>query len=131
MILRLPIAALARALVGLLILTAAAGATVPMSGNAVVGEQPGSAKVGGDPLGRNTPQGMVKGLMAALANGDYERAERFFEKGLVYVGAGKSIPLTATAIQFHKVLDRAGTIATPAEISPSPEGDLNDGLARI
>jgi len=129
MILRLPIAALTRALIALLILTAAAGATVPLSGNAVMGEQNDSAKAGGDPLGRNTPQGMVKGLMAALAKGDYERAERFFEKGLVYVGAGESIPLTATANEFHKVLDRAGTIATPAEISPSPGGDLNDGLA--
>ena len=103
MILRLPIAALARALVGLLILTAAAGATVPMSGNAVVGEQPGSAKVGGDPLGRNTPQGMVKGLMAALANGDYERAERFFEKGLVYVGAGESKSWSRLSEQFFRV----------------------------
>jgi MscS family membrane protein len=129
MILRLPITALTRAVVALLILTAAAGATVPLSGNTSAGEKDGSAKAESDPLGRNTPQGMVKGLMAAFANGDYKRAERFFEKGLVYVGAGESVPLTTTASEFYKVLDRAGTIATPAEISPNPEGDLNDGLA--
>jgi hypothetical protein len=79
--LRLPIAALTRALVVLLILTAAAGATVASSGDTVEGKQNAPAKASGDPLGRNTPQGMVKGLMAALANGDYERAEHFFEKG--------------------------------------------------
>ena len=127
MILRLPIAAIARALVALLILTAAAAATVPLPGT--VGDKVDSAKAESDPLGRNTPQGMVKGLMAALASGNYERAEKFFEKGLVYVGAGESIPLTASASEFHKVLDRAGSIATPAEISANPEGDLNDGLA--
>ena len=32
-----------------------------------------------DPYGRTTPQGMVAGLMNALAAADYERAARFFE----------------------------------------------------
>jgi MscS family membrane protein len=129
MILKLPFTAVIRAFVALLVLTAVAGATVPLSGNTEVGEKDGAAKTEVDALGRNTPQGMVKGLMAALASGNYERAERFFEKGLVYVGAGESISLTASASEFHKVLDRAGSIATPAEISANPEGDLNDGLA--
>ncbi|MGA7455081.1 MAG: mechanosensitive ion channel family protein [Rhodoplanes sp.] len=130
MILRLPLAALTRAFVALLILTVAAGATVAPSGSADTGEQNGSAKSDADPLGRSTPQGLVKGLMAALANGNYERAERFFEKGSVYVLAGQSVSLATSAREFHKVLDRVGMVATPAQISPSPEGDMNDGLAQ-
>ncbi len=130
MILRLPIA-LSRAVFGLLFLTVATGAIAAPSGNASTGEQNGAAaKSDADPLGRSTPQGLVKGLMRAFANGDYRGAERYFENGAVFVRAGRSYTTAASARQFHEVLDRVGTITTPAEISPSPEGDLNDGLAQ-
>jgi MscS family membrane protein len=132
MILRLPFAALMRALCALLILTAAAAAQVVPSGGAQVGssanessgEKDAPAK-SADPLGRSTPQGFVKGLMNALANRDYERAERYFETGSADV-KGKARRL---ASQFHEILDRAGTITTPTEMSLSPEGNQNDGLA--
>jgi len=131
MILKLPFAALVRALCALLILTAAAAAQVTPSGGAQVGpasnessgEKAAPAKT--DPLGRSTPQGLVKGLMNAFGNRDYERAERYFETSSADV-KGKPRRL---ASQFHEILDRAGTVTTPAEMSLSPEGNQNDGLA--
>ena len=132
MILKLPFAALVRALCALLILTAAAAAQVTPSGGAQVGpastessgEKAAAAKAA-DPLGRSTPQGLVKGLMNAFGNRDYERAERYFETSSADV-KGKPRRL---ASQFHEVLDRAGTVTTPTEMSLSPEGNQNDGLA--
>lgn len=132
MILRPPFAALMRALCALLILTAAAAAQVTPSGGAQVGP-PASENSGekaapaksADPLGRSTPQGLVKGLMNALANRDYERAERYFET----ISADVKGKPRRLASQFHEILDRAGTVTTPTEMSLSPEGNQNDGLA--
>ena len=132
MILRPPFAALMRALCALLILTVAASAQVVPSGSAQVGP-PASESSGekaapaksADSLGRSTPQGLVKGLMSAFANRDYERAEKFFETSSADV-KGKPRRL---ASQFHEILDRVGTVTTPTEMSLSPEGNHNDGLA--
>ena len=132
MTLRLPFATLTRALCALLILTAAAAAQVAPSGGAQAGpsstensgEKAAAAKPA-DSLGRSTPQGLVKGLMNAFANRDYERAERYFETSSADV-KGKPRRL---ASQFHDVLDRAGTVTTPTELSLANEGNQNDGLA--
>jgi len=88
------------------------------------------AKPEPDPFGRETPQGMVSGLMNALAAADYERAVQFFETKEVrgvphwYVLSGPEL-----ARRFQEVLDRAGTVITPAELSNDPNGNVNDGLA--
>lgn len=82
-----------------------------------------------DPYGRTTPQGMVAGLMNALAAADYERAARFFETDSVqgerswYVLSGSTL-----AERFREVLDRGGTVITPAELSGDPAGNVSDGL---
>jgi MscS family membrane protein len=132
MILRLPFAALMRALCAFLVLTVAASAQVVPSGSAQVGP-PASESSGekaapaknADSLGRSTPQGLVKGLMSAFASRDYERAEKYFETSSADV-KGKPRRL---ASQFHEILDRVGTVTTPTEMSLSPEGNQNDGLA--
>jgi MscS family membrane protein len=132
MILRQPFAALMRVLFALVILTVAANAQVIPSGGAQVGtaanESSGektAPEKPADPLGRGTPQGLVKGLMSALANRDYERAEKYFETNSADV-QGKPRRL---ASQFHEILDRVGTVTTPTEMSLSPEGNQTDGLA--
>lgn len=132
MILRLPFAVLMRALCALLILTVAASAQVVPSGGAQVGPpapessgEKAAPEKSADPLGRGTPQGLVKGLMSAFANRDYERAEKYFETSSADA-KGKPRRL---ASQFHEVLDRVGTVTTPTEMSLGPEGDQNDGLA--
>jgi MscS family membrane protein len=84
-----------------------------------------------DPYGRETPQGMVSGLMNALAAADYERAGQFFQTDSVpglrswYVLSGLDL-----ARQFQEVLDRAGSVTTPAELSTGADGNVNDGLAQ-
>ncbi len=81
-----------------------------------------AAKPEKDPFGRETPQGMVSGLMNALAAADYARAVHFFETDTVpgarswYVLSGPEL-----ARRFQEVLDRAGTVTTPAELSNDPE----------
>jgi len=87
------------------------------------------AKPEPDPFGRETPQGMVAGLMNALAAADYERAVQYFEISSVpgvrqwFILAGPQL-----AKRFQEVLDRAGSVITPAELSNDPNGNVKDGL---
>lgn len=107
---------------------AAAPAKVPAAAPAAPAAP---AKPEADPFGRETPQGMVSGLMNALAAADYERAVKFFETDSVqgvrqwYVLYGPDL-----AKRFQQVLDRAGSVITPAELSNDPNGNVNDGLAQ-
>jgi MscS family membrane protein len=105
----------------------AAPATTPAPATAPA---PAPAKAEKDPFGRETPQGMVSGLMDALASGDDERALRYFETDSV-PGISKWYPLSGTdlAKRFQELLDRAGVVATPAGLSNDPSGNVNDGLA--
>ena len=83
-----------------------------------------------DPFGRETPQGMVAGLMDALASRDYARALRFFETDSI-AGVSRWYPLSGPELakRFQEVLDRAGRVVTPAELSNEPSGNVSDGLA--
>jgi MscS family membrane protein len=93
------------------------------------GAEETEAKPEADPLGRDTPQGLVAGLVSALADGDYERAARFFETDQVRTIGGRTVSGAALAEEFQTVLDRTGEIATRAELSSEPAGHLNDSLA--
>ncbi len=89
-----------------------------------------AAKPEKDPFGRETPQGMVSGLMNALAAGDYERAAQFFQTNSVADGSSWSaLSGPDLAKRFQEVLDRFGTVITPAELSTDPVGNVNDGLS--
>jgi MscS family membrane protein len=109
--------------------TGAQSQTLPTStgsnGNAAAPAQPEK-----DPFGRETPQGLVSGLISALAAADYKRAVQFFETDTVtgrrswYVLSGEDL-----ARRFQDVLDRAGSVITPAELSGNANGDVKDGLA--
>ncbi len=101
---------------------------VPVPAPAENGAAP-AAKPEKDPFGRETPQGMVAGLMNALAAADYERAVQYFETSSVpgvrqwFILAGPQL-----AKRFQVVLDHAGTVVTPAELSSDPNGNVKDGL---
>ena len=74
---------------------------------------------------------MVSGLMSALAAADYERAVQFFQTDTVPgVRSWSVLSGPELARRFQEVLDRAGTVTTPAELSNDPNGNVNDGLAR-
>ncbi|WP_415836470.1 mechanosensitive ion channel family protein [Palleronia rufa] len=70
-----------------------------------------------DPLGRETPRGLVTGLVSALADGDAEKIRRFVE-----TDAAGSVEDARAA------LDRAGEVSPSADLSLVPEGRLDDGL---
>ncbi len=88
------------------------------------------AKPAKDPYGRETPQGMVSGLMSALAAADYGRAVQYFQTNSVPGMTNWSVLSgEALARRFQAVLDRAGTVTTAADLSNDPNGDVKDGLA--
>lgn len=120
-------------LFALLLLTGSATGAWPQSTSAPAAPPASTAapaKTEADPFGRETPQGMVTGLMNALAAADYERAVQFFEIDAVqgvrqwYILSGADL-----AKRFQQVLDRAGSVVTPAELSNDAQGSINDGLA--
>jgi MscS family membrane protein len=118
--------AIALASAALFLLAAHAAAqtlTDPTGGSAA--EPPAQADV----LGRDTPQGLVSGLISALGAGDYERAARYFETEGVTTPGGWTVSGAALAERFQEVLDRAGTVTTPAELSADATGHLDDGFA--
>jgi MscS family membrane protein len=113
-----------------LFFAAAAWAQMPSPSPDSGSSPPAAAKTEKDPFGRETPQGMVAGLMNALAAGDYDRALNYFATDSVqgerswYVLSGPML-----VRRFQEVLDRAGTVVTPAELSNEADGRVNDGLA--
>jgi len=121
---------LAALFVSLALFAGGAGAqTLPSAAPAENGAA--TSKPEKDPYGRETPQGMVAGLMNALAAADYDRAVRFFEIESVQGLRGWFVLSgAALAKRFQEVLDRAGNVVTPAELSTDPNGNVNDGLAQ-
>ena len=122
--------ALFSALLLLLALSAAPAwsqTTPAPAGNGAAAPAPAPAK---DPYGRETPQGMVAGLMNALAAADYERAVLYFETDSSPAReTGTCCRGSTLARRFQEVLDRAGNVTTPAELSNDASGDVKDGLA--
>jgi MscS family membrane protein len=102
--------------------------TVPTPAPAENGAAP-AAKPEKDPFGRETPQGMVAGLMNALAAADYEGAVQYFQISSV-PGVRQWFILSGSQLakRFKEVLDRAGSVVTPAELSNDPNGNVKDGL---
>ena len=129
MTLRLATRTVFSALALLLILFVANGwaQTLPVSAGATAASPP-AAKIEKDPFGRETPQGMVAGLMNALAAADYERAVNFFATDWVQGARSWNVLSGAQlARRFQQLLDRAGTVITSAELSNDPNGNVNDG----
>lgn len=117
----------------LLLLTAFAGSAWPQAAPAPAPAEkaaPAPAPPEKDPYGRETPQGMVAGLMNALAAADYERAVQYFQTDSVQ-GLRQWYTLSGATLarRFQEVLDRGGSVVTPAELSSDPSGNVNDGLA--
>lgn len=86
---------------------------------------PGSEELPLDPLGRRTPEGAVAGLMAAQ---DYPRAAQFLDLGAL-PRARRTAQGPLLARQLQTVLDQAGWVRSPRQLSNAPEGHLDDGLA--
>lgn len=127
---KIPTSPLRAVLAFLLLFTVATAAWAQIPGATSATPAEGTAEKAKDPLGRDTPQGLVSGLISALGAEDYERAVRFFERDKLVAGVGRSALSGADlARRFQEMLDRAGSVITPAELSADPEGRVDDGLA--
>ena len=73
-----------------------------------------------DPRGRETPRGMVSGLVDALS------AENFAEAGHFLQADGVA---ASQARYLKRALDRSGSLYPPVNLSAEPAGRTDDGLA--
>lgn len=122
----------ARALLRVLIIVAAIFAAGPS-----VAQMPatnGSSNGGGtttapppaptDPLGRETPAGMVAGFIDAAAEQNYDKAAQYLDLSNEKGAWGPSV-----AQQLQRILDRGGVVYSRLRLSSEPQGDQDDGLA--
>jgi MscS family membrane protein len=81
-----------------------------------------------DPLGRDTPNGFIGGLMKALAEQDYGRAAQYIDQR--HLPRGKRGPAAeAIARDLQQVLDEGGWLARNWQLNTQPAGQIDDGLA--
>jgi MscS family membrane protein len=76
-----------------------------------------------DPLGRDTPSGMVQGFLDAAGARNYELAAQYLHlnKDELYLGPRR-------ARQLQRVLDRGGYVYSRLGLSSDADGDQGDGL---
>lgn len=80
-----------------------------------------------DPLGRDTPRGVVSGFLAAVGQDDYDEAARYLDLSAIQ---GDISPFKARQLArtFERLLDRSGQIFPNLQISLDPQGNTNDKL---
>lgn len=91
------------------------------------GTTPAAAPVAQDPFGRDTPRGLVEGLLGALARGDYQQASVYLDLA-AWPTSEHAVRGPQLARQLQTVLDRQGQFLTFAELSSAVTGRLTDGL---
>lgn len=106
--------------------TAVQGQSLPQPGQAAPEAQP-AAEPTPDPLGRETPRGLVFGFLRAVGEGDYKRASSYLDLE-VYPEASRPFRGRLLARDLQQLLDRSGGILGNWQLSTSPEGHTNDDL---
>ncbi|MEM9299080.1 MAG: mechanosensitive ion channel domain-containing protein [Bacteroidota bacterium] len=81
-----------------------------------------------DDLGRDTPQGAVKGVLDAFARGDFDLAIRYFNFQKTFLPL-KDENRKELAEAFFRFLTKGGQLTPRAVLSNDKEGLLQDGLA--
>ncbi|MCG6207344.1 mechanosensitive ion channel family protein [Rhodopseudomonas sp. HC1] len=76
-----------------------------------------------DPLGRDTPAGMVTGFISAAAEQNYEKAAQYLDLSQEKGAWGPSV-----AQQLQRILDQGGYVFSRLRLSSEPAGDVDDGL---
>ncbi|MFL9502175.1 mechanosensitive ion channel domain-containing protein [Rhodopseudomonas sp. G2_2311] len=104
-----------------LVVASSAFAQIPgTNGNGAAPAQPAAPT---DPLGRETPAGMVAGFIAAAAEQNYERAAMYLDLSQEKDAWGPSV-----AQQLQRILDRGGVVYSRLRLSTEPQGDQDDSL---
>ncbi|WP_162138082.1 mechanosensitive ion channel family protein [Pararhodospirillum photometricum] len=86
-----------------------------------------AAPVVRDALGRETPEGMVRGLLKAMAEEDYGRAAAYLDVP-TRRAARKGLSGPDLALALQRILDKGGFLEPASRLSTAPEGRLDDGL---
>lgn len=81
-----------------------------------------------DPFGRDSPRGLVSGLVSALGAEDYARAANYLDVSGV-PPAGRPAAGAAYARRLKILLDGGGRLTAVLRVSDQAAGRLNDGLA--
>ena len=79
-----------------------------------------------DPLGRETPQGTMKGFLQAVADEDYEQAAKYLDLSTLSRAERLNGPDYARNLQT--LMDRQGWLAPDNKLSDKPEGNVEDHL---
>lgn len=104
-----------------------AGAWAQVPAEAPAADEPAEPELPPDPLNRRTPQGLVVGLLEALADEDYQRAAQYLDLSVLPASRREARgPLLAR--QLQGILDRGGVVASHRQLSDAPEGRLDDEL---
>lgn len=80
-----------------------------------------------DTLGRDTPEGLVHGLVKAMAEQDYARAAQYLDLSRI-AASRRAAQGQEIAHDLQQILDQGGWIASGRELAGLPEGILDDGL---
>lgn len=80
-----------------------------------------------DPLGRETPEGFVGGLLKAMAEEDYARAALYLNLSAVPQSHRDSRG-PELARELQRLLDKGGWVAANWQLSSDPAGQQSDGL---
>lgn len=102
----------------------------PFAASAQVSPPPAAAtpEAPKDPFGRETPEGLVRGLVKAMAEQDYARASQYLDLSAI-PASRRAARGQEIAQNLQQVLDQGGWLATGRELSSDPAGLLEDGLA--
>ena len=79
-----------------------------------------------DPLKRETPRSMISGLIAALAEHDYDRAAQYFDSPMN--SNRQRINAATQARNFQALLDNGGSLEPYAAVSNDAVGRIDDDL---
>jgi MscS family membrane protein len=80
-----------------------------------------------DPLKRETPRSMISGLIASLAEHDYDRAAQYFDSPMN--SNRQRVNAAVQARSFQALLDNGGSLEPYAAVSNEPTGRIDDDLA--
>ncbi len=86
------------------------------------------SSAGADLYGRDSPRGLSRGLLSALAAQDYDRASVYFDLSATPAPARKTTGVAA-ARRLQAVLDAGGSLIQPVQLSDEPSGRIDDQLA--
>jgi MscS family membrane protein len=87
---------------------------------------PAAEKAAPDPLRRETPRSMISGLIASLAEHDYDRAAQYFDSP--QSSTRQRVNAAAQARSFQALLDNGGSLEPYAAVSNELTGRIDDDL---